>query len=130
MVFNIKPLLTRSDGFKHLCRTLKQQFVDYKLLNQFRLIAVLEGISYLLFGITVPLKYWMEIPEPNLFVGYAHGLLFILYCVLGLTTAITYKWKFGFSTIAFLASLVPFGTFYLDTKFLKPKRFTLRPRQT
>lgn len=100
--------------------------MNYRLLNQFRLIAVLEGISYLLFGITMPLKYWMDIPEPNLYVGYAHGMLFMLYCVFGLTTAITYQWKFGFSTFAFLASLVPFGTFFLEAKYLKPKRFSFK----
>ncbi|MBK7342696.1 MAG: DUF3817 domain-containing protein [Saprospiraceae bacterium] len=79
----------------------------------FRYIAILEGISYLLFGLTMPLKYMYGILEPNFYVGMAHGLLFLLYCVLGLRCAIHYKWTFGFSVMVFLASLVPFGTFYL-----------------
>ena len=95
------------------------------LLSIFRYIAILEGISFLLFGVTVPLKYAYETPEPNYYVGMAHGVLFLLYCAFGLSSAIHYKWTFGFSVIAFLASLVPFGTFYLDVKHLKQKANSL-----
>ncbi|MCF8277793.1 MAG: DUF3817 domain-containing protein [Flavobacteriales bacterium] len=91
------------------------------LLSAFRILAILEGISYLLFGITMPLKYVYQILEPNYYVGMAHGFLFMSYCVLGLSAAIHYKWKFGFSFMVFAASLVPFGTFYLDAKYLKYK---------
>lgn len=89
------------------------------LLKAFRIIALVEGISYLLFGITMPLKYGYDILTPNLYVGMAHGGLFLAYCVLGLSSAIHYKWSFGFSVMAFVASLVPFGTFYLEAKYLK-----------
>jgi integral membrane protein len=91
------------------------------LLKAFRAIAILEGVSYLLFGITMPLKYVYGMLEPNYYVGMAHGFLFMLYCGIGLGSAIHYKWKFGFSVMVFLASLVPFGTFYLDAKYLKHK---------
>jgi integral membrane protein len=89
------------------------------LLRVFRYIAILEGISYLLFGVTMPLKYVYEIVEPNYYIGMAHGMLFLLYCALGLSSAVQYKWKFGFSVMVFLASLLPFGTFYLEAKYLK-----------
>jgi len=91
------------------------------LLKTFRFVAILEGISYLLFGITMPLKYVYEISGPNYYVGMAHGVLFLCYCALGLSSAIHYKWKFGFSVMVFLASLIPFGTFYLEAKCLKTK---------
>jgi integral membrane protein len=96
------------------------------LLRVFRSLAILEGISYLLLGVTMPLKYMYEIMEPNYYVGMAHGMLFILYCLLGLASAIYYKWKFGFSVMVFLASLVPFATFYLDAKYLKQKEASLK----
>lgn len=92
-------------------------------LGRFRLLALMEGISYLLFAITMPLKYVYGITEPNYVVGMIHGLLFVSYCFLGLYLAITLKWKFGFSVMVFFASLIPFGTFYLDAKYLKPARF-------
>ena len=63
------------------------------LLRVFRYIAILEGISYLLFGVTMPLKYVYEIVEPNYYIGMAHGMLFLLYCALGLSSAVQYKWK-------------------------------------
>ena len=92
-------------------------------LGRFRLLALMEGISYLLFAVTMPLKYAYGITEPNYVVGMIHGLLFVSYCFLGLYLAITLRWKFGFSVMVFFASLIPFGTFYLDAKYLKPARF-------
>jgi len=89
------------------------------LLKAFRYIAILEGISFLLLGITMPLKYLYDIPEPNFYIGMAHGLLFLLYCATGLSSAIQYQWKISFSVMVFLASLIPFGTFYLEAKYLK-----------
>lgn len=50
---------------------------NMSLLKSFRYTAILEGISYLLFGLTMPLKYMYDILEPNFYVGMAHGLLFI-----------------------------------------------------
>ena len=49
-------------------------------LGQLQLLAILEGISYISFGLTMPLKYMMEIKGPNYIVGMAHGLLFMAYC--------------------------------------------------
>lgn len=95
------------------------------LIKAFRSIAIVEGISYLLLGVTMPLKYAYGILEPNYFVGMAHGVLFMIYCGVGLASAIHYKWKIGFSVMAFVASLVPFGTFYLDHKYLKQKEAEL-----
>jgi integral membrane protein len=88
-------------------------------LQQFRLIAILEGISYLLFAVTMPLKYMYEILEPNFYVGMIHGILFIAYLMLGVRCWVIYKWSIGFVALAVLASLLPFGTFYLDAKYLK-----------
>ena len=51
-------------------------------MNIIRIIAWLEGISFLLFGISMPLKYGFDIPEPNYFIGMGHGILFILYNLL------------------------------------------------
>ena len=67
----------------------------------------------------MPMKYFYEMPEPNFYIGMAHGLLFLFYCALGLSCAIQHQWKIGFSVMVFLASLIPFGTFYLEAKYLK-----------
>ena len=85
-------------------------------ISRFRLIAFLEGCSFLLIGLTMILKYKYEMPGPNYVVGMVHGLLFILYCFLLLQVAYIYKWPFIKVSLGFLASLVPFGTFYADRK--------------
>ena len=90
-----------------------------RLFKRFRQIAILEGVSYLLFALTMPLKYGYEIMEPNYYVGMAHGLLFLLYCGFGLATAIKLKWSFGFSFMVFLASLIPLGTFFMEAQHFK-----------
>lgn len=85
-------------------------------LGRFRLVAFLEGLSYLLLGLTMVLKYKYAMPEPNRIVGMAHGVLFIAYILLLIQVALDYKWKFGKIAKAFAASLVPFGTFYADKR--------------
>lgn len=90
-----------------------------KLLNRFRWLAIAEGISYLLLGITVPLKRIYNIPEPNFIVGSIHGVLFIAYCIILLVLMIDLKWSFKKGFILFLASLIPFGTFWAERKYLR-----------
>ncbi len=89
-------------------------------LSRFRLVAFLEGCSFLLLGLTMILKYRYEMPGPNYVVGMAHGVLFIFYVILLVNVAYVRKWSFTKTGLGFLASLVPFGTFYADKKlFIK-----------
>lgn len=84
-------------------------------LNRFLKTGLLEGISFiLLVGIAMPLKYFADMPLPVRIVGMLHGILFILYCLLLVQCAWYYKWSFVKVVSAFLLSLVPFGTFFLE----------------
>jgi len=88
-------------------------------LKSFQKIAILEGWSYIiLLAIGMPLKYAMHIDLPLKIIGWAHGLLFIIYCVL-LFILFIKKWPFKNCALAFIASLIPFGTFVLDKKILR-----------
>jgi len=58
--------------------------------------------------------------EPNKVIGYAHGGLFIIYVAIAVTFAMERKWKFRKMIWLIVAALLPFGTFYLDEKVLKP----------
>jgi integral membrane protein len=90
-------------------------------LGKFRIVAFLEGCSFLLFGLTMPLKYLLHIPQPNYVVGTIHGALFLLYVLLLCNVAYFNKWKISKIFKSFAASLIPFGTFYADKRiFLKP----------
>lgn len=90
------------------------------LLGALRLLAVLEGVSYLLLGLTMPLKYMFEMPTPNKIVGMAHGFLFIAYVVMVYVVNQEEKWSVKTNVWAYFASLIPFGTFVADAKIFKP----------
>ena len=89
-------------------------------LGRLRIVAILEGISFLvLLGIAMPLKYIAGIPEVVRVVGMAHGVLFVLYVILLIQVAIEKSWSFKKSILAFIASFIPFGTFYADAKWFR-----------
>ena len=94
---------------------------ETKTLSMFRLIAILEGISYIAFFITMPLKYMMEIMMPNKIVGIAHGRLFVIYVIYAYLVTEEQKWTMKRFAILFIASLVPFATFYVEKKYLRTK---------
>jgi integral membrane protein len=91
-------------------------------VGRFRLIAFVEGVSFLvIIFITMPLKYFADIGGPNKISGMLHGVLFILYILLIFPTGKKLNWNFKTMFIVALASLVPFGTFFIDYKYLKGK---------
>ena len=83
-------------------------------MGRLRIIAFMEGCSYLLLGFTMILKYKFSMPQPNYIVGLAHGILFVLYIVLLLQVSFLHRWSLVKMFMAFLASLIPLGTFYAD----------------
>ena len=83
-------------------------------LGRLRILAFMEGCSFLLLGLTMILKYKFSLPQPNYIIGLAHGILFILYIVLLLQVSFLNRWSIFKTFMAFLASLIPFGTFYAD----------------
>ncbi len=84
-------------------------------VGRVRLIGLTEGVSFLLLmGVAMPLKYLAGQPLAVKYLGWAHGLLFIVLCM-----AIFQAWaggalSFRRSLVTFLAALVPFGPFLID----------------
>ena len=92
----------------------------FTLFNTFRIVAFLEGISYiLLLFIAVPIKYFGNDPQYVKLLGMPHGVLFIAYIVLAIILGSKLKWKTKTLLFILAASIIPFGTFYVDKKFLK-----------
>ncbi len=91
----------------------------FNFLHIFRIIAVLEGISYiLLLFLATPIKYLSEDPQYVKLLGMPHGLLFIGYIILAFMFKGESNWsKSQFASIL-IASIIPFGTFYVDRKYL------------
>lgn len=88
-------------------------------IKTLRILAIAEGISYLLFAITMPLKRMYEIEWPNKIVGMGHGILFILYVIWCYKIGKERKWSIKTLLLAEFASLIPFGTFVADYKIFK-----------
>ena len=88
--------------------------------NAFRIIAFLEGVSYiLLLFIAVPIKYTLGDPTYVKLLGMPHGLLFVAYIVFAFLIKENENWGIKDLGIVLLASILPFGTFYVDWKYLK-----------
>ncbi len=95
----------------------------FSFLNIFRITALLEGVSYiLLLFIATPVKYLLNDPQYVKLLGMPHGLLFIGYVVLAFMLKNELKWSQKQFMVVLLASIIPFGTFYIDKKYLKPLR--------
>lgn len=81
---------------------------------------MLEGVSYiLLLGIAVPIKYAFNDPTYVKLLGMPHGLLFLAYIVLAIMVGYQMKWDSKTLFYVLVASIIPFGTFYIDKKYLK-----------
>ena len=89
------------------------------MINIYRLTAFLEGVSYiLLLFIAVPIKYLLNEALYVKILGMPHGILFILYIIFSIIAKIKYNWNFRKFLVISIASLVTFGTFYIDKKYL------------
>ncbi|HET8839672.1 MAG TPA: DUF3817 domain-containing protein [Flavobacteriaceae bacterium] len=85
----------------------------------FKLISILEAISFLvLLMIAMPLKYIWEMPQMVETVGMAHGVLFILYVFGAYWMYEKLNWNLKTFAITVFCSVVPFGPFYVERKFL------------
>ncbi|MEN8764253.1 MAG: DUF3817 domain-containing protein [Wenyingzhuangia sp.] len=88
-------------------------------LKNFKTIALLEGISYLLLlGIGSPLKHFTGNDIVVRLLGMPHGLLFVTYILMAFLLKEKQNWNLSAFGIILVCSIIPFGTFYVDKKYL------------
>jgi integral membrane protein len=51
--------------------------------------------------------------------GMPHGILFMLYLVLAITLKKEMNWSIKVLGMVLVASIIPFGTFYIDKKYFR-----------
>ncbi len=91
-------------------------------INKFRLISLVEGVSFLLLlFVAMPLKYQMGMPQAVTIMGWAHGLLFMVYVSMAMSLGSRQGWSGMFSTLVILAGMIPFACFVLE-KWLKKEQ--------
>ncbi len=99
-------------------------------LGMLRMVGIAEGISFLvLLGIAMPLKYLAGIPLAVKLAGWTHGLLFIFFAVSLSQVKQIYNWPLKKAFIAFVAALLPFGTFVLDKSLRQEEKELLADKK-
>ena len=82
-----------------------------------RYTALVEAASFLLLvGVAVPLKYFADRPGAVKVLGWAHGVLFVIFCVALAQTMWAARWPAGRGVMVFVAALLPFGPFLVDRR--------------
>jgi integral membrane protein len=91
-----------------------------KTFSWFRKIAFAEGVSFLvLLFIAMPLKYFADMPMAVTIVGGLHGVLFVALAIAAYMVKDQYNKSFAWGLKVFVASIIPFGTFYMDKEWKK-----------
>lgn len=88
----------------------------------FKYIAISEGFSFLilLFNMLFIKHNNLELYKSLLFpIGMLHGILFIGYLLFSILIKNNQNWNWKDLFIVNLASFIPFGTFYIEKKYLK-----------
>lgn len=90
-----------------------------RTVSTFEVVSFLEGLSYiLLLFVAVPIKYLMGDASLVKVLGMPHGVLFVLYIIMALLIRSRMQWNGRTTMIVLAASLLPFGTFYINRKYL------------
>lgn len=90
------------------------------MLKIFKITAILEGISYLVLFSNM---LFIKPNNPELYhsllypIGMSHGVLFIAYVILAFLLKTPQNWNIKDFGIIMIASLLPFGTFYVEKKY-------------
>lgn len=88
-----------------------------KKLLWLRKAGIAEGISFLvLLCIAMPLKYYFDLPMAVKIVGWLHGVLFIAFVAMAWNYKNDRNKNLGWFALAFIAALIPLGTFWFDVK--------------
>ena len=88
-------------------------------IKAFKWVSILEALSFLvLLLIAMPLKYIFDLPQMVQVVGMAHGILFISYLVGAIFIYNLLNWKFNTLLLVVACSVIPFGPFYVEKKYL------------
>lgn len=83
-------------------------------IGRFRLISILENLSWIYLIYCCYLKYNLGNADAVSMPGRIHGGLFCLYLLLLLFAMLDAKWSIAKSFVIFLTSLFPFVPFFIE----------------
>ncbi len=92
------------------------------MIKIFKITAISEGFSYLILlsNMLFIKPTHLELYKTFLFpIGMTHGVLFIAYLYLSFIIKEKQNWSGKDLTLIILGSLIPFGAFFIERKYLK-----------
>lgn len=112
------------------------------LFNTYRVLATVVGCSIItLIVVGVPLEYvhklwpnfwtgFLEVGSPgqragqaiNLYLGTAHGFVYMVFVLVALMLALKARWPLGFTAITLLCGTVPFVSFWAEARAIRRAR--------
>jgi integral membrane protein len=85
------------------------------LARAFRTVAIAEACSWTGLLIGMVFKYLVVFDDVGVKIfGPIHGVLFILYVIITLVTARTFRWRAGTTIVGLLASIPPLTTLWFE----------------
>ena len=91
-------------------------------IGAFRVVAVVEAVTYLLLLGAVVLKRVLDGPDLVSVLGPIHGVAFLVYLVLVLRIRESQGWNLGRTIVVIVASAVPFGGFWVERRLVTDGR--------
>lgn len=88
------------------------------MVSKFRLVAVLEAVTYLALLAAVVLYRVLDGPDFIGFLGPVHGIVFLVYLVLVLQIRESQGWSLVQTIVVIVAAAVPFGGFAVERRML------------
>lgn len=108
------------------------------LLNAYRVLATVVGLSIItLVVIGVPLKYvhtiwpsvlpegstgWQLGSDINLYLGTAHGFIYMLFVLVAFMLALRARWPVVFTVVTLLCGTIPFLSFWAERRAIRKVR--------
>jgi integral membrane protein len=91
----------------------------------FRLVGRFEGLSFLaLLCVAMPLKYILNESFGVRLLGPVHGFLFLAYCACATLCALEYSWSGKKHFLAYIAAIIPGGTFWFERAYLTREKLS------
>ena len=89
----------------------------------FRVVALIEAVSYLILLVAVVAKYGFDAPIGVRVMGPVHGVIFLVYAGLAFTVREELRWSAQHTAAVLAAAVLPLGG-YLVERSLSPARAT------
>ncbi|HWC10326.1 MAG TPA: DUF3817 domain-containing protein [Acidimicrobiales bacterium] len=87
-------------------------------IGAFRVVAVVEAVTYLVLLGAVVLYRVLDGPDFIGILGPVHGIAFLVYLVLVLRIRESQDWNLGRTIVVILAAAVPFGGFWVERRLV------------